>query len=170
MAWISKNAALSVQEMENNAQELWNFFSARGFTKNAVAAMCGNMWRESNINPGVWQNFKINYQMGYGLVQWTPATKVISFLRSGGYAIDSGEGQCQRILWEYVNKQQYYPTKSYPLTFTHFAHSTADVEYLTKAFFFNYERGNEKKAAMPDRIKWAKYFFAFLDGEAGEPP
>lgn len=170
MAWITGNRALSTSEMENNAKEFRNFFAAQGFTLNAIAAMLGNAWRESHVNPGVWQNYKVNYNLGYGLFQWSPATNVTTWLRGNGYALDSGVGQCNRVMWEYRNGKQYYKTKSYPLTFPEFAQSTQSVEYLTQAFFANYERGNKDKADMPGRIKWANYFYEYLGGEEVDPP
>lgn len=170
MAWIAGNRALNLDEMNNNAREFWNFFSAQGFTLNSVSGMLGNGWRESTLNPGIWQNRKVNYKMGYGFFQWTPASKVIDWLKQNKYAIDSGEGQCKRVMWEYKNGQQYYKTKSYPLTFPQFAQSERSVEYLVRVFFANYERGNPDKADMAGRIKWGEYFYEYLQGEPVEPP
>lgn len=168
MAWISGNFALNQSQMDNNAKEVYNFFSSRGFTLNAIAGMLGNMWRESTVNPGVWQSYKVNYNMGYGLVQWTPATKVIDWCKQNGYAMDDGYAQCLRIIWEKENHTQYYPTGSYPESFNAFAESTKSVEYLVRAFFANYERGSIADAAMTDRIKWGNYFYQLLSG--GETP
>lgn len=171
MAWITGNRALNTAEMENNAEEVWDFFKSRGFTLESVCGMLGNMWRESNVNPGVWQSYKVNYRMGYGLVQWTPATNVTNWLKQNGFPLDSGEGQCQRIIFEKENGLQYYKTKSYPLSFSQFASSTESVEYLVRTFFANYERGKASSAAMDDRIKWGVYFYNYLkDGSTSDPP
>lgn len=91
----SNNASLSGRELENNARYIWQYFGSRGWTLNAVAAMLGNMERESTINPGRYENFgssltlsqnptqsELNNYLetykslkgrypGYGLVQWT---------------------------------------------------------------------------------------------------
>ena len=75
MAWTISNNYLTESQMQGNALEVYNFFSARGWTLNAISGMLGNMERESNINPGLWQSLDYgNYSGGYGLVQWTPAT------------------------------------------------------------------------------------------------
>lgn len=170
MAWISSNKALTVYQMNNNAREFWNFFQVQGFTLESVCGMLGNAARESTVNPGVWQNHKVNYNMGFGLLQWTPATKLISWMEQNGYDRGSGEGQCRRIMWEYRNGQQYYKTKSYPISFTQYSHSTESVSYLVQAFFANYERGNKDKAAMSERISWGNYFYNLLGGSSPDPP
>ena len=75
MAWTIGNFYLSESQRQANAYEVYLFFSGRGWTLNAIAGMLGNMESESNINPGIWQNLDAyNYNLGFGLVQWTPAT------------------------------------------------------------------------------------------------
>ena len=54
-----------------NAQYIWKYLGARGWTLNAVAALLGNMEHESSINPG---RGEVGGS-GYGLVQWTPKSK-----------------------------------------------------------------------------------------------
>ena len=79
----STNAYLSLSQMRGNAQYVMDLFQARGWSKNAIAAMLGNMQVESTINPGLWQGFdEFDYDGGYGLVQWTPASKYIDWAAS----------------------------------------------------------------------------------------
>lgn len=170
MAWIVKNAGLNQDEMDNNAREMYAFFSARGFTVNAIAGMLGNAVRESTVNPGAWQNYKVNYNLGYGLFQHTPAYKLIDWLKSKAYPIDSGEGQCERVIYEKETKVQYYSTANYPLSFSAYAQSIQTPEYLARAWFANYERGNPAKAAMETREHWARYYYNLLSGEKPQPP
>lgn len=170
MAWTSSNQALSGKVMDDNAREFAAFFLQQGFTLNAIAAMLGNSWRESTINPGVWQNYKINYNLGFGLLQWSPATKVINWCEQNGLDPNAGTSQCMRVMWEKANGVQYYKTTAYPLTFAQFAQSTESPEYLCRAFFANYERGNPDKADMPGRIKWANYYYQLLKGETPSVP
>lgn len=54
-----------------------------GFTSKAACGVIGNIERECGFNPGAWQTLN-NLNGGYGLVQWTPATKFIN------YAYDKG--------------------------------------------------------------------------------
>lgn len=170
MAWTTRNSALTENESTNNAREVYSIFGAAGWSLNSICAMLGNMYRESQVNPGAWQNYKVNYNLGYGLVQWTPATKYTQWASARELSISSGQAQCSRILWELDNKQQYYATNTYPETFTQFTQSTKDIEYLTRAWFYNYERGNVTYAEMPTRIKWAKYYYELFSGENPTPP
>ena len=90
---ISGNKYLSQEEMENNAKEIYTYFKDKGWTLNAIAGVLGNMQQESTINPGLWQSLKeYNYSGGFGLVQWTPATKYTNWAVANGYAIDDGTG------------------------------------------------------------------------------
>ena len=78
--------------MEGNAYEVFSFLSDRGWTTNAIAGILGNMQSESNINPGVWQNLDSgNYSLGFGLVQWTPATNYTNWASANGYNITDPE-------------------------------------------------------------------------------
>lgn len=159
--WISSNNYLTVSQMENNAQLVWNFFKGYGWTKNAVAALLGNMQGESNINPGLWESRdEGNMNCGYGLVQWTPANKVIDWLEGNGYAINSGFGQCARIIYELENHIQYYATNAFNFSFYDFAHSTQTPEYLAKAFIYNYERPYNYN--QPQREIYARNWYNYI--------
>lgn len=170
MSWIARNSALTAAETNNNANEFCGYFNNKGWSLNAICAMLGNIYRESLINPGAWQNYVVNYNNGFGLVQWTPASNFTTWAVNKGYSIQSGTAQCERIIWELDNKQQYYPTHSYPETFAQFSKSTKPVDYLTRAFFYNYERGSITYAEMPTRIKWANYYYELFSGETPPPP
>lgn len=88
---ISNNKYLTQGEMESNAKEIYIYLSDKGWTINAISGLLGNMQRESTINPGLWQSLKEgNYSGGYGLVQWTPATKYTNWAKANGYDIGDG--------------------------------------------------------------------------------
>ena len=102
MAIISSNKSLSRTEALDNAKYITEYFLDLGWTLNAVCGMLGNMERESWINPGVWQNFdEGNMSMGFGLVQWTPATNLIDWATDQGLSWRSISTQCKRIKYEY---------------------------------------------------------------------
>ena len=50
MALTISNAYLTQAQMDGNAQYIANWLSTKGWTRNAIAAILGNMQRESNIN------------------------------------------------------------------------------------------------------------------------
>lgn len=130
-----------MNQMTVNAQYILNYLRNRGWTKNAVCGMLGNMQTESTINPGIWQSLKENNMSGgFGLVQWTPATKYIDWANSNKLTVANMDSQLQRIIYEVANGIQYYATSSYNLSFSQFTKSTESAYYLACAFLHNYER------------------------------
>ena len=168
MAVISSNAYLSLSEMAGNAQYILDYLTARGWTKNAVCAMLGNMQSESTINPGIWQSLKEGAtNLGFGLVQWTPATKILDWQESHG--VDKGDidGQLERIIYEKDNKIQWQKVTT-TMTFEEFSKSTDSVETLAELFELNYEQ--HAGDVQPDRKTQARYWYDNLsvgdDGSA----
>lgn len=127
--------------MEGNAYEVFLFLSIRGWTTNAIAGILGNMQSESNINPGIWQNLDYgNYSLGFGLVQWTPATNYTNWAAANGYDITDPEGQLRWIDEATVSAGQWIPTSGYDFSFDTFKNSGESPEYLASAFLKNFER------------------------------
>lgn len=165
---ISSNKYLSIEEMTPNAQYILNWFISKGWTKNAVCGMLGNMQTESTINPGIWESLNEgNTSGGFGLVQWTPATKLINWCNSLSPSIDYHdiESQCKRILWESENEEQWVQNK--PMTFKQFTSSTDTPENLAQVFIANYERPAEPN--QPIRSSQARYWYDNLEG-GNTPP
>ncbi len=82
----------------DNAQKIWNYFIGKGYKPFQVAGMMGNMQNESHFEPRLVQYGMLNSRgevsvagqpsslddvppegakTGYGIVQWTPATKIL---------------------------------------------------------------------------------------------
>ena len=167
LQWIAKNAYLSKSEQENNAQIIYGYLSAKGWTRNAIAALLGNMEVESTINPGIWESltsdpeaYKENHGRypGFGLVQWTPYTKFSEWSGSGWRT--AYNKQLDRLIYEMDNGLQYYPTTNYPESFKEFSVSTKSPEYLAAAFLYNYERPAEPNPT--DRGNRARKWMDFL--------
>lgn len=172
MSWIGGNRYLSRSEMENNALEVWRFFGSRGWSANAVAALCANMQYESGINPGIWQSLTA-YSGGYGLVQWDPYTKYANW--AGSNWANNGDLECQRIQYEADNGIQWFRNPSAtpvnpPISFKEFTTSTLDLETLTSYFMWYYEHPSydpeinkiaQRKAAVHG-------WYEFITGE--QPP
>jgi hypothetical protein len=169
MPWISKNKFLSTSEQQNNALMFWAYFSAHGWTLNAVAGMLGNIQHESTINPGIWEGLNSDqsvHNKGYGLVQWTPWTKYADW--AGADWENNGNLECERIIWERDNGAQYYSTSAYPLSFTAFSQSTQSAAYLARAFLHNYERPAEFHDTQ--RGDSATKWYSYLAGQPTPPP
>lgn len=162
MELISSNQYLSVAQMTGNAQYFLDYMTSYGWTKNAACAVLGNMQSESTINPGLWQNRdEGNMRLGFGLVQWTPATKFISWAESSGFKIGDIKGQCARIIYEVNNNIQWQKVTT-SMTFREFTQSTAEVEILAELFELNYEQ--HAGAVQPSRKTQARYWYDTLTG------
>lgn len=167
--WIAKNAYLTRDEMENNALLVWSFLGSRGWSREAVSAMLGNMQTESTINPGIWESLN-QYSGGYGLVQWTPYTKYSEWAGSGWE--NNGNKQCERINYEMENGLQWFsnneaPIVNPPITFEEFSKSTDDVGTLANYFLWYYE--HPATTIQPDRAEQAKNWYEFLAGVTPSP-
>ena len=155
----SKNAYLSQSEMQDNANYIYSYLKNKGWTKESICGMLGNMQRESTINPGIWQNLdEGNTSLGVSLVQWTPATNYLDWCTANNLDWTHIESALKRILWELENGEQYYATDSYPESFSEFTKSTKSVTYLASCFLHNYERAGV--AAEAERQANAEYWFA----------
>jgi len=170
MAWIARNAYLGTADMQNNATEFWNKMSALGVTKEAAAAMLGNMQTESTINPGIWEGLN-PYAGGYGLVQWTPYTKYSEWAGSGWQ--NNGNKQCERIIYEAANGLQWFenpnaPVVNPPITLAEFLKSTLDVGTLANYFLWYYE--HPAVTIQPNRATQAREWYEFLGGVTPPQP
>ena len=166
--WIKGNRYLSTGEMQNNAQIIFNTLLLKGWSKNAIAGMLGNMQEESTINPGIWQKLNPNPRLGWGLVQWTPSTNFTDWAATNGYVNDDGDAQLIWIDTVTASVGQWIPTTQYPETFGEFKVSTQTPEYLADCFLKNFERPEE--IDQPDRQQYARYWFDWWQGSPVPPP
>ena len=164
--YISKNAFLTEEEMAINARYVYSYLTSRGWSPTAVCGMLGNMETESTINSGIWQNLDAgNTSLGFGLVQWTPATKYINWCHDRGLEPSAMPSALARIEWELENGEQFYPTDDYPLTFREFKTSSASASYLAWTFLRNYERPADQD--QPARASQAEKWYNLLRGSEG---
>ncbi len=142
------------------AEQIWDYLTSRGWTKQSVSALLGNMQSESEISADSWESGLIgNMSGGYGLVQWTPATKYINWAQSNGLVYQNVISQCKRLEWEVVNSQQFYNPN---MTFAQFTKSTQSPEALADIFIRYYERPFNPN--QPARGIQARYWFELLKG------
>ena len=140
------NRNLSSSERKVNAQYILNYLRAKGWTKNAVCGMLGNIEVESYLCPGVWQGFKVDVDTGgFGLPQWTPATKYFGWACEEGYLYDNIDAQLERILYEVANPSLQWSSSNVGMSFSDFTQSTNTAEALAVTFCDGYE-----KAKNPD--------------------
>lgn len=165
----SSNSYLTPSQQKDNAEFILAWLLARGWTKNAVCGMLGNMQTESTINPGIFEN--LNYGdlvNGFGLVQWTPAQKYISWAESKGYIGYQNYGkllpQLLRIEYERENNIQWIDGS---MSFHEFSRSTDTPYNLAIKFITAYERPADPN--QPIRGQQANAWFNLLSG-TGEKP
>lgn len=174
-SYIGESETLTNDEMHKNAQYVYEILKyIYGWSDNAIAGLVGNLQAESAINPGRWQSDNVgNNSGGYGLTQWTPATKYFEWCQSEGRADPSEmDNNIERIIYEVENNVQYYKTDGYPETFKEFTTSTKTPYYLACAFAWNYERSYvvlygteaEREALRQARGGNAEYWYEYLTG------
>ena len=165
----SSSEPLTLSQMQVNARYLYDFMSSIGISTNAICGMLGNFQVESTINPGRWQNDSVgSTSLGYGLAQWTPATKYLNYYETYGFG-ESYEMKFQIAYlygYELENHKEYFPTTNYPESYEEFLVSTKSPGYLAKAFLYNYERAGVEKVDL--RVEYANYWYEFLTGST--PP
>ncbi len=90
---------------DSNEARIWNFFRSRGFTAEATAAILGNFFQESHLDPGVHQ---YGGGPGRGLAQWEASysggsgrwDKLVAWANSKGLDPYALETQCEWVLVE----------------------------------------------------------------------
>lgn len=183
MAWIVRetdSAAnnLTEEEAENNCLEVDNYLRGElGWSVNAVSAVCGNMWVESHINPGCWQyGFYENWNMGYGLGQWTPASKLKNWAEARGLPF-RGNGNTQLMMlaedsgqW-HTSSYPYPPGKVPPISWEEFKHSELPVSTLTEYFLYYWEDPHDSaEPSRQYRIDHALKYYEIITGHTPIPP
>lgn len=175
MAWIQRNTHLTQAETVNNGNIVASFFLARGWDRTSVAALCGCMQQESQINPQLWQEGMPEWgeETGYGLVQWTPASRLVTkcdVWHLGNYQDGTVQLKC---LWgEYTTTdsdyQEWWIRSGWYLSFSDWAHNTPGYSAEVLAYYFvnNYLRPFDP--ANPNYGTYAKQWAQYM--ESGEFP
>lgn len=160
-----------------------NYLKKKGFTKNAICGILGNMNSESTINPAVWQSLNDMY-LGYGLVQWDDGKLFIDWAKKEG-VISAATAEAVNSLaysnpkklmdaeLDYLivsmntvgnwfkpdNNQSKYGT-SETLTASQFKVSNKSADILARIFCGHYERPGVPKIS--ERVANAKKWYNFL--------
>lgn len=130
-----------------------------------VSALCGNFWRESHVNPGMWEG-TVEGAPGYGLGQWTGdrRTALSAWMDGHGYDRDNGDGQLEFLIVE----GDWIDTASSPLHYDSlmdFLTTTeTDIDKLTETYMRCWERPGIP--ALEERIEFAHKAYQYI-GERG---
>lgn len=188
MPWIARDGALSLEEMQNNANIVYSDYSAKGYNINTIAAICGNMQAESTINPE--RNEKGG--SGYGLVQWTPKDKLIEACGVLGLSpYTDGNNQLTVLDAQLLGSSglnSWYTSAAFirpyyssgatndmvGISGNQFKANSMgwDVRKLTIMFMVGYERPDYDPAVnhISARIQYADYWYQYFSGKPPDPP
>jgi len=173
--WHNKNTGAYARdsiEAQENVMKMVQVLAPLGWTINAVAALAGNQAYESGFNPWRWEGDVVNLSKGYGLFQYTPATKYINSSVAAGYngfqpnyplgAGGQDDGTAQLLFMHNNVDGGYIPTSAYNLSMQQFRESTLSPDYLASAWLYNYERPLVPGATEAGRRADALYWYDWL--------
>ena len=164
--WIYKETSyLNTAEQKHNARFIQDYFTLQGWTREAIAGMLGNMQVESTINPGLWQGRVVpadiyTTEKGYGLTQWTPANKYITWADANMLDYKNGDNQMARIQYERENNLQWSTDNILHYTWDDYVNSHERPEILARVFVWAYERPDDPD--VPLRQQCARYWYNFF--------
>lgn len=150
--------------------------SGYGVSPYVAAAIAGNMWQESGLSPGIWENLTpatpTTLLHGYGLGQWTNTGgdthgrlyQLCTWLSDNGYAQDDGDGQLAFLVHENV----WYKNSEYPFNnLTDFLKSdSTDITMLTHAYNLCWEGIHD--SSWDARVSYAQNCLSFIQSNAND--
>ncbi|MHC5229036.1 phage tail spike protein [Enterococcus sp. LJL99] len=144
-------------DQEKNAWFIWQYFKNKGWTEEAIAGMLGNMQSESQIIPDM---DELSGGGGYGLVQWTPKSKLVDWCNEQGIDYRTLDSQCQRIQFEVNNNIQWFYNYDRPdiayISFKEFT-KLKDINHAAECFIALYEHPGDPY--QPNRAIQARYWY-----------
>lgn len=162
----SGNQSYKQNERLVNARYIFDYLRSLSSTKrwsvNAICATLGNMEAESGITPGKWEVPEEDSK-GFGLVQWTPATKFIDELKPGESKTDI-DVQLRRIQAEVDGTYKQWTSNSHSpaMTFSEYTKSTKSVATLAEYFLRCYERPEITTGMVSERKRCAEKWYSIL--------
>ena len=136
-----------------------------------IAAICGNFYQESTVNPGIWENLTVNAP-GFGLGQWTdnpPAvmrrTALFNWLDANGYARDSGDGQLAFLVYENLWIPSLFQQSAYNTLGDFFASTSTNLYDLTLEWMYHWEGIDD--GSFSTRYAAAQHFLGLFQNDDG---
>ena len=158
--------------------------SGMSVSAHVIAAMCGCFWRESQVNPGVWESlipcawdfqYDFTHKGGYGLGQWTNygtshgrCWNLHEWVTSNGYADGDGDGQCAFLVHEQYWSNSSQTRGNYHTLDEFLSTSSTNLPDLVWDFLANWEGvpGN----AYDFRLEKARLCLEYIKAHAGDDP
>lgn len=142
---------ITKEDNRTTEEVVWDYLKAAGYSDIQTAAIIGNLYQESGLNPA---RVESNGE-GIGLVQWSFGRKqnLINYASSKGKDWTDLESQLEFLVSELDSKQFYQPYKDK-------FENPYSVNEATEAFCFGFERPNKAKAHLSFRQEkaWEAYY------------
>lgn len=176
------------EKCRNNFWYIFNkMTSVYGWDKYAAACACGAFSMESWFNPSAYQGYHYPIpsppNLGYGIIQWTPATIILNWLNANGFTRNDLDAEIQYLcgvemeawLIHNYDLQAWYIVQPYNLGYDQYIvtneNAGHDIEWMVKAFFYNRLRGGEVAiSTIPQRIENAKVLWELVKDGSPTPP
>lgn len=135
-----------------------------------IAAVCGNFYRESSVNPGIWEGLTVG-NPGYGLGQWTNnadtnrRTALFNYLHDNGFSIDSGQGQLEFLMYENIWVPSLFVQSAYNSLYQYIATTSTNLYDLVQEFMYHWEGIND--GSFNTRYTWAQTFLNLFQNDPG---
>lgn len=137
-----------------------------------IAAICGNFWQESTVNPGIWENRTVGAP-GFGLGQWTDnppqvmrRTALFDWLDANNYPHDSGDGQLEFLMYENLWIPSLIQQSAYNTLNEYLTTSSTNLYNLVTEFMFHWEGIDDGTDLV--RYNMAEDFLQELQNDNGE--
>jgi hypothetical protein len=151
----------------DNEERVWNYFKGKSLSDKQVAGIMGNIQQESSFNPEIMQkggnskNPTDADPLGWGLIQWTPGSKVIAMAQQAGVNGPIYElGTQLDLIWQHMHN---HPVVTRPFSLADFRVITD--EKLAAIYFRDHIEGGTD----PNGIR-EKNATAILKKYSGQSP
>ena len=157
--YSERYGGLNEEQRWANVYKILMSFRIWGWTAECSAAICGNMWAESGMSPGSWEEWPSNGEentgRGYGLVQWTSAMSTIITYCNTDFPLtqwrNNGDYQVSRLKWEFDRHTEWSGYGGWSNVYSH-----DEVDILCENFVYGYLRPTPEQAEATMRNR--KYY------------
>ncbi len=136
-----------------------------------IAAICGNFYQESTVNPGIWEGLTVDAP-GFGLGQWTDnppqvmrRTALFNWLDANGYARDSGDGQLAFLVHENLWIPSLISPSAYQTLIDFFQSTSTNLQDLVLEWMYHWEGINDGTDGI--RYSAAQHFLDAFQNDDG---
>lgn len=160
---------------ENNAYCLYDTMilpEYGSWTINAIAALAGNFQGESFLNPSQWEGGQLNNtERGFGLGQWTPATKLINWADEQGKSWRDDAYTQLQYLWATPSQWNSQREPIIDMDLVKFSQSMLDVETLSDYWLHYWEQPTDEQEEETRQLRrdYSKKYYEMYMGYSPTP-